>query len=100
MTPKNKRLADTAHGKPSAIDRVFASKKTFVPGPKAEEVKLPVNVRSFRAMLRKAPIAERVQIERHGVPCEVVKDLIDEIGVSSTDFQRFVRISKGTFTKC
>ncbi|WP_205904340.1 hypothetical protein, partial [Pseudomonas viridiflava] len=40
-----------------------------------------------------------VQIEREGVPYQVVKGLIDEIFDSSTEFQTFVRIPKATFTK-
>jgi uncharacterized protein (DUF2384 family) len=61
--------------------------------------KLPVKLDSFRALLRTAPLAERVQIEREGVPYQVVKGLIDEIFDSSTEFQTFVRIPKATFTK-
>ncbi len=58
-----------------------------------------VRVAGFRALLRTAPLAERVHIERYGVPYQVVKGLIDEIGVSTTDFQRLVGIPKATFIK-
>jgi uncharacterized protein (DUF2384 family) len=61
--------------------------------------KLPINVNSFRALLRTAPLTHRVRIEREGVPYQVVKGLIDEIGLSSGEFQTFVRIPKATFTK-
>lgn len=63
------------------------------------QFKLPVKVDSFRALLRTAPLSERVRIEREGVPYQVVKGLIDEIGLSSSDFQSFVRIPKATYTK-
>lgn len=65
----------------------------------AESAAMPVALRPFRALLRTAPLTDRVEIERHGVPWQVVQDLIDQIGVSSTDFQRYVRIPKATFTK-
>lgn len=61
--------------------------------------KLPIKVDGFRALLRTAPLNERVRIEREGVPYQVVKGLIDEIGISTADFQRFVRIPKATFIK-
>lgn len=56
-------------------------------------------VKAFRALLRTAPLSERIRIEREGVPSRVVKALIDQIGVSSTDFQAYVGIPKATFTK-
>lgn len=59
----------------------------------------PAKVNAFRTLLRTAPLAERVRIEREGVPYQVVKGLIDDIFVSSTEFQTFVRIPKATFTK-
>lgn len=65
----------------------------------AVRFKLPVKVAPFRALLRTAPLAERVRIEREGVPYQVVKGLIDEIFPSSSEFQNFVRIPKATFTK-
>lgn len=65
----------------------------------AEAPALPVALQPFRELLRTAPLTDRVEIERHGVPWQVVQDLIDQIGVSSTDFQRYVRIPKATFTK-
>lgn len=65
----------------------------------AGKFKLPVRVDAFRALLRTAPLAERVRIEREGVPYQVVKGLIGEIFVSSSEFQTFVRIPKATFTK-
>lgn len=55
--------------------------------------------RNFRKMLRTAPLADRVRIERDGVPYAVVKNLIDEIGVSSSEFRIYVGIPKATFTK-
>lgn len=60
---------------------------------------MPVTFGPFRAMLRTAPLIERVQIERHGVPYQVVQGLLEEIGVSSSDFQRYVRIPKATYIK-
>lgn len=60
---------------------------------------VPAKVSAFRTLLRTAPLAERVRIEREGVPYQVVKGLIDDIFVSSTEFQSFVRIPKATFTK-
>lgn len=65
----------------------------------AGKFKLPVRLDSFRALLRTAPLAERVRIEREGVPYQVVKGLIGEIFLSSSEFQTFVRIPKATFTK-
>lgn len=65
----------------------------------ASHGKLPVKVEPFRALLRTAPLAERVRIERDGVPWQVVKELIDDIFESTVEFQTFVRIPKATFTK-
>jgi len=57
------------------------------------------SARKFRVMLRTAPLAERVKIEREGVPYIIVQSLIDNIGVSSSEFQAYVGIPKATFTK-
>ncbi|MCC6507420.1 MAG: DUF2384 domain-containing protein [Aquimonas sp.] len=65
----------------------------------ASKIRTPVKVQAFRALLRNAPLAERVAIERDGVPFQVVQGLIAGIGVSSVDFQRYVRMPKATFTK-
>lgn len=62
-------------------------------------VKLPVKVRPFRALLRKASLTERVQIEREGVPYQIVQGLINDMNVSSAEFQCYVRLPKATFTK-
>ncbi|MDZ4348063.1 MAG: antitoxin Xre/MbcA/ParS toxin-binding domain-containing protein [Xanthomonadaceae bacterium] len=66
---------------------------------KPSRTTLPVKLQSFRVMLRTAPLTQRVEIERHGVPYQVVQGLIDEIGISNSDFQRYVRIPKATFVK-
>lgn len=55
--------------------------------------------RMFRKSLRTAALEERIQIEREGVPPVVVLDLIDELGVSATQFQRAVGMPKATFAK-
>ncbi|MGY1521130.1 antitoxin Xre/MbcA/ParS toxin-binding domain-containing protein [Luteimonas sp. A482] len=65
----------------------------------AKSAKQRPPVKAFRALLRTAPLTERIRIEREGVPSKVVKALIDQIGVSSTDFQVYVGIPKATFTK-
>jgi uncharacterized protein (DUF2384 family) len=57
------------------------------------------SARKFRVMLRTAPLAERVRIERDGVPYIIVQSLIETIGVSSSEFQAYVGIPKATFTK-
>ena len=92
-----------------------ARRKASAPAPlsypmgrvsKASQVREPVELASwptrassFRALLRTAPLTERVRIEREGVPYQVVKGLIDDVFDSSADFQMFVRIPKATFTK-
>ncbi len=60
-------------------------------GPKAFEV--------FRQRYQVAPVNERVLIERTGLPSEVVKVMIADIGLSDADFQRTVRIPKATYAK-
>lgn len=57
------------------------------------------DVDRFRAALRLAPLTARVSVEREGVPAEIVKGLIKEIGVGTVVFQGFVGIPKPTFTK-
>jgi uncharacterized protein (DUF2384 family) len=58
-----------------------------------------MKLKLFRDQLRTAPLADRVRIEREGVPSIFVKSLIDKIGVSNSDFQTYVRMPKATFTK-
>lgn len=53
----------------------------------------------FRRALRSAPMAEKILIERNGVPYLIVKTLLDETGLSATDFQRAVKMPKATFSK-
>ncbi len=63
------------------------------------QIRWPVQVPRFRALLRTAPLRDRVLIERVGVPYQVVEGLISRIGVSTTDFQRTIGIPKATFIK-
>lgn len=53
----------------------------------------------YRRALRSAPIKEKILIEREGVPYGIVKTLLDETGLSATDFQRAVKMPKATFSK-
>lgn len=53
----------------------------------------------YRHDLRSADLRRRVQIEREGVPHDVVKELIVELGTSAAEFQQMVGIPKATFTK-
>ena len=96
-------MSTSARRKPSA-----SAPMAYPMGPvsKASKVREPVELASwparassFRALLRTAPLTERVRIEREGVPYQVVKGLIDDVFESSADFQVFVRIPKATFTK-
>lgn len=63
------------------------------------EAKMPASFEGFRAFVRNASPLQRVHLEREGVPSRVVKYLIDETGMSSTEFQSYVRMPKATFTK-
>ena len=76
------------------------SSVTFMPLPRAEAYG------ASKAAMRY--LLEALRIDLAGLAgktitvygqSEVVQDLIDQIGVSSTDFQRYVRIPKATFTK-
>jgi len=101
MSTITKRPAAAPRKPASHLERV-KSRKGAAPvaaNPNTGKTRLPLKVQSFRALLRTARLGERVQIERDGVPYQVVQDLIQGIGVSSTDFQRYVRIPKATFTK-
>lgn len=53
----------------------------------------------FRRALRSAPMEQKILIEREGVPYLIVKTLLDETGLSATDFQRTVKMPKATFSK-
>jgi uncharacterized protein (DUF2384 family) len=102
MRPKTERPAASARWKSSVAAAPGKAKKSAVARParvKQVKQKPGVSVHSFRTMLRTAPLIKRVLIERDGVPHQVVQGLIKEIGVSSSDFQRYVRIPKATFTK-
>ncbi|CAN7327393.1 DUF2384 domain-containing protein [Pseudoxanthomonas sp. LjRoot143] len=63
-----------------------------------KQKKIPVKAAGFRNYLRRATLAERIKLEREGVPSEVVSDLITVIGVSTNNFQRYAGIPKATFT--
>lgn len=94
-TTKHRSIANPASRTPTSKKAVpHVSREASV-----RKFKLPVKVDSFRALLRTAPLTDRVRIEREGVPYEVVKGLIDDIGLTSSEFQSFVRIPKATFTK-
>lgn len=80
------------------------TKPPRAPVPVAKSrVQKPMKAQTFRALraqLRNAPLAERVAIEREGVPFQVVQGLIEGIGSSSSDFRRNVlRMPKATFSK-
>lgn len=79
--------------------QVEGSKRQSGVAEAATGSRTPLRAQTFRALLRNAPLAERVAIEREGVPFQVVQGLIDGIGVSSVDFQRYVRMPKATFSK-
>lgn len=55
--------------------------------------------KTFRKDLRTAPLADRMRLEREGVPYAIVRALISEMDVSTTHFQRMVGMPKATFTK-
>lgn len=67
--------------------------------PLARQRAMARALRAFRAQWRHAALHERVQIERQGVPADVVRSLVTEIGVSSTDFIVYVGMPKATFSK-
>lgn len=94
-TPQKTQATGTARKAPTAPKTPTTKKTALV---KVYRDKLN-KARTFRKMLRTAPLADRVRIERDGVPYAVVKNLIDEIGVSSSDFRIYVGIPKATFTK-
>lgn len=79
--------------------QVDGSKRQSGVAEAAPLTRMPMRAQTFRALLRNASLAERVAIEREGVPFQVVQGLIDGIGVSSVDFQRYVRMPKATFSK-
>lgn len=101
MAPTDRR-AGAAPKKASAYaagERKSRRSAGAVREPLAAVYDAPVKVDAFRTLLRTAPLSERVRIEREGVPYQVVKGLIEDIFVSSSEFQTFVRIPKATFTK-
>jgi uncharacterized protein (DUF2384 family) len=55
--------------------------------------------RHFRWELRTADLTTRVEIERTGVPHDVIKELIGELGASTAEFQQMVGMPKATFAK-
>ena len=57
------------------------------------------DVDRFRKALRQAPLTARIAVEREGVPAEIVKGLIQKMGIGTVAFQRVVGIAKPTFTK-
>lgn len=96
MSTQQKPHASVATRKTPGAPKTSDPKKRHL--LKAYRVKMD-KARNFRIMLRTAPLADRVRIERDGVPYAVVKNLIDDIGVSSSDFRIYVGIPKATFTK-
>lgn len=55
--------------------------------------------RRYRYDLRSADLYRRVEIERDGVPHDVVKALIEDLGASATEFQKMVGMPKATYIK-
>ncbi|MCD9046813.1 antitoxin Xre/MbcA/ParS toxin-binding domain-containing protein [Luteimonas sp. MHLX1A] len=102
MTDIANRRVTTPAGKParrSAVTGADAPKRREPPAKAARKGVHGVALYTFREKWRDAPLKDRVQIERDGVPAGVVKVLIDKIGVSSVDFISYVGIPKATFSK-
>ena len=97
-TPHKTHFTVRARKSPGPAKAPAAKKAGVVKAYRNDFNKL-TKARTFRSLLRTAPLADRVKIERDGVPYAVVKNLIDEIGVSSSDFRVYVGIPKATFTK-
>lgn len=55
--------------------------------------------RRYRHDLRSADLRRRVEIERDGVPHDVVKALIEDLGASASEFQKIVGMPKATYIK-
>ena len=86
----------TTHASGGKVRRVGAAKRA---DPATAMENVPRTLPRYRDMLRTAPLTQRVEIERNGVPCQVVQSLIEAVGISNSDFQRYVRIPKATFVK-
>lgn len=99
MTTHQKPHAAGVTRRSPASPKASATQKTAAVKVYREKLKQFNKASAFRKMLRTAPLADRVRIERDGVPYAVVKNLIDEIGVSSGEFRLYVGIPKATFTK-
>lgn len=89
-------VAATTHTSGGKARRVGAAKRA---DPATAMENVPRTFPRYRAVLRNAPLTQRVEIERNGVPCQVVQGLIEAVGISNSDFQRYVRIPKATFVK-
>lgn len=93
--PAGTRQAKGAsQAKKPAAERVSARRP-----PRGLKDKGALKFEDFREFLRTAPLRVRVEIEREGVSYRIVQDLIDETGLSSSEFQRYTGIPKATFTK-
>jgi uncharacterized protein (DUF2384 family) len=65
----------------------------------AQHDELPTHLRPYRLYLKTAQLPQRVRIEREGVPSQVVEEMIDEFGISTTAFQLVVGIPAATYKK-
>lgn len=67
--------------------------------PEAARVAHRPTIGAYRAFLRNAALAERIEIERQGVPGKVVSGLMRDIATTAGAFGRITGIPKATFTK-
>lgn len=69
------------------------------PSPEPAHVVHRPTIGAYRALLRNAALAERIEVERQGVPGKVVSGLMRDIATTAGAFGRITGIPKATFTK-
>ncbi len=69
------------------------------PSPEPAHVPHRPTIGAYRALLRNAALAERIKVERQGVPGKVVSGLMRDIATTAGAFGRITGIPKATFTK-
>ncbi|TXH74063.1 MAG: DUF2384 domain-containing protein [Lysobacteraceae bacterium] len=104
---KSRAVGSSAKSKTAAVDLAYPPS----PQPARQAVRERVaevsplvrpaqnGMRRYREELRQANLESRVRIEREGVPYFVVKELIQELGTSTAEFQQMVGMPKATFAK-
>lgn len=101
-TPFNKRRTDGPKGADQDSPRplVGATKTKRHPSDLITQAKkIPAPLAPFKAFLRRAQVADRVQVEKQGLSYITVQRLMSKINYTPADMQRLMGISRSAYMR-